>query len=182
MTSPLFPQRTFHHAFSSAALAAVAALCGVPAMPAMAADADATVAPAPLGDVVLPTVSVTGEGSGRYRARQASVAGFDEAPLLDTPASVTVVTQEQLADQHAKRLSDIVRNDASVGNAYAPVGYYEGFTIRGFPIDLASAIEINNLAASGEQTFGLENKERVEILKGLAGIESGVIAPGGEIN
>ncbi|MCY0389668.1 TonB-dependent siderophore receptor [Robbsia sp. Bb-Pol-6] len=173
MTHPLFK----YHAVGTLTLAA--ALC---ATPALAADADAPVAPASRDDVVLPTISVTGEGAGHYRARQASVAGFDEAPLLDTPASVTVVTQEQIADQHAKRLSDIVRNDASVGNAYAPVGYYEGFTIRGFPIDLASAIKINNLTASGEQTFGLENKARVEILKGLAGIESGVVAPGGVIN
>ena len=35
---------------------------------------------------------------------------------------------------------------------------------------------------SGEQNVPLENKERVEILKGLAGIDSGVVAPGGVIN
>ncbi|MGI4856245.1 MAG: TonB-dependent siderophore receptor [Janthinobacterium lividum] len=199
MTHPPFPHHALRcvlrHVCATAALTASAVLCAVPAL-AAATDVTDTAADtadtanaantrtpvASRSDVVLPTISVTGEGSGHYRARQASVAGFDEAPLLDTPASVTVVTQEQIADQHAKRLSDIVRNDASVGNDYAPVGYYEGFTIRGFPIDLASAIKVNNLAASGEQTFGLENKERVEILKGLAGIESGVIAPGGEIN
>lgn len=195
MTHPPFS----HHTLTRAVLAAFAVLCAAPATaadaafpatstsPATSATAPGTSATAPAtsaprDDVVLPTVSVTGEGAGRYRARRASVAGFDEAPLRDTPASVTVVTREQLADQHAKRLSDIVRNDASVGNAYAPVGYYEGFTIRGFPIDLASAIKINNLTVSGEQTFGLENKDRVEILKGLAGIESGVVAPGGVIN
>jgi iron complex outermembrane receptor protein len=132
----------------------------------------------------LPAVTVTGAAAGArdYRARRASVAGFDDTPLRDIPASVSVITSEQIADQHDKRLSDVLRNDASVGNDYAPVGYYEGFTIRGFPIDLASAIKINGLTVSGEQSFALENKDRVEILKGLAGIESGVVAPGGIIN
>ncbi len=136
-------------------------------------------------DVTLPTVSVSGHRVDGYRATRASVAGFagaGSASLLDTPASVTVVTRSQLDDQHAKLLSDVARNDASVGDDYAPVGFYEDFNIRGFPIDLASSIKINGLTVTGEQNFGLENKEQVEILKGLAGIESGVVSPGGIIN
>jgi len=85
-------------------------------------------------------------------------------------------------DQQSKLVSEVVRNDASVGNDYAPVGYYEDFSIRGFPIDLASAMRINGMTISGEQNVALENKESVEILKGLAGLESGVVAPGGIIN
>ncbi|WP_347556566.1 TonB-dependent siderophore receptor [Robbsia sp. KACC 23696] len=148
----------------------------------------ATPAATTASDKALPAVTVTAPGAGsattadRYRARTSSITGSDDAPLRDTPASVTVMTSALIADQQAKRLSDVLRNDASVGNAYAPVGYYEDFTIRGFPIDLASAIKVNGMAASGEQQFGLENKERVEVLNGLAGIESGVVAPGGIVN
>lgn len=134
------------------------------------------------GSATLPTITVSGERGNALRARTASVAGLDDAPLRDTPASVSVVTRAQLDDQQAKRLSDVVRNDASVVNDYAPVGYFEGFAIRGFPVDLASAIRIDGLTVSGEQNVPLENKERVEILKGLAGIDSGVVAPGGVIN
>ncbi|MGU7774172.1 TonB-dependent siderophore receptor [Burkholderia sp. MR1-5-21] len=134
------------------------------------------------GGSTLPAITVSGERGSALRARTASVAGFDDAPLQDTPVSVTVVTRALLDDQQAKRLSDVVKNDASVSNAYAPVGYFEGFSIRGFPVDLASAIQIDGLTVSGEQNVPLENKERVEILKGLAGIDSGVVAPGGVIN
>ncbi|MGU7784782.1 TonB-dependent siderophore receptor [Burkholderia sp. PU8-34] len=134
------------------------------------------------GDGTLPAITVSGARGSALRVRNASVAGFDDAPLRDTPASVSVVTRAQLDDQQAKRLSDVVKNDASVSNAYAPVGYFEGFSIRGFPVDLASAIRIDGLTVSGEQNVPLENKERVEILKGLAGIDSGVVAPGGVIN
>ncbi|WGS51794.1 TonB-dependent siderophore receptor [Paraburkholderia sp. D15] len=130
----------------------------------------------------LPTVTVDGARSTTFRTSTASVTGIDDAPLRDTPASVSVVNRAMLDDQQARLLSDVVRNDASVGNAYAPVGYYQGFEIRGFPIDLASAIRIDGLTISGEQNVALENKEQVEILKGLAGIDAGVIAPGGVIN
>lgn len=46
----------------------------------------------------LPAVSVTATHDDDYRARSASVAGFDETPLRDTPASVSVVTRAQLDD------------------------------------------------------------------------------------
>ncbi|KWK16786.1 TonB-dependent receptor [Burkholderia stagnalis] len=139
-------------------------------------------ADAPAGAATLPAITVSGARGTALRARTASVAGYDDAPLHDTPASVSVVTRAQMDDQQAKRLSDVVKNDASVNNAYAPVGYFEGFAIRGFPVDLASAIRIDGLTVSGEQNVPLENKERVEILKGLAGIDSGVVAPAGVIN
>ena len=87
-----------------------------------------------------------------------------------------------LSDQIARVLSDVVKNDASIGEDYAPVGYYGDFEIRGFPIDLATGIEINGMTVAGEQDVPLENKEGVEFLKGIAGVESGIAASGGLIN
>ncbi|MFJ3044758.1 TonB-dependent siderophore receptor [Herbaspirillum chlorophenolicum] len=132
----------------------------------------------------LPTVNVTASGAGKSetRARSAAVAGFDDAPLLDTPASVSVVTAEQMRDQQSRLLSDVVKNDASIGENYAPVGYYENFSVRGFTLDPASAYRIDGLAVAGEQTIALENKERVEFLKGVAGLQAGVVAAGGLVN
>lgn len=127
----------------------------------------------------LPTVNVSANGA---RARSASVAGFDETPLLDTPASVSVVTRAQMSDQQSRLLSDVVKNDAAIGENYAPVGYYENFSIRGFALDPASAYRIDGLTAAGEQTIALENKERVEFLKGVAGLQAGVVAAGGIVN
>ena len=79
-------------------------------------------------------------------------------------------------------LSDVVKNDASIGEDYAPVGYYGDYEIRGFPIDLATGLEINGMTIAGEQDVPLENKERVEFLKGIAGVESGVASAGGLID
>lgn len=110
------------------------------------------------------------------------MAGFDNAPLLDTPASVAVITEARLKDQQARLLSEVLKNDASVGDSYAPVGYYENFVVRGFALNPASSYKINGRTITGEQNVALENKQQVEVLKGLAGLQSGVSEPGGLVN
>ncbi|MEX5550216.1 TonB-dependent siderophore receptor [Pseudomonas pergaminensis] len=133
-------------------------------------------------DTTLDTVTVVGQEATDYQAKKAAVAGFDNAPLLDTPASVSVITEGRLKDQQARLLSEVLQNDASVGDSYAPVGYYENFVIRGFALNPASSYKINGRTITGEQNVALENKQQVEVLKGLAGLQSGVSEPGGLVN
>jgi len=133
-------------------------------------------------DATLDTVTVLGQESTDYQAKKAAVAGFDNAPLLDTPASVAVITEARLKDQQARLLSEVLKNDASVGDSYAPVGYYENFVVRGFALNPASSYKINGRTITGEQNVALENKQQVEVLKGLAGLQSGVSEPGGLVN
>lgn len=130
----------------------------------------------------LPAVTVTGEDTSGYQADSASVGGFEAAPLLDTPASISVVNEALIKDQQARLLSEVLRNDASVGESYAPVGYYENFVVRGFSLNSASSYKINGRTITGEQNVGLENKQQVELLKGLSGLQSGVSEPGGLVN
>jgi iron complex outermembrane recepter protein len=131
---------------------------------------------------VTTTVVVHGQTANGYLPEAVTVGTLDGATLAETPLSATVVTRELLMDQGARVLADVVKNDASIGEDYAPVGYYGDFEIRGFPIDLATGLQINGLTIAGEQDVPLENKERVEFLKGIAGVESGVASAGGLIN
>ncbi|ANJ55551.1 TonB-dependent receptor [Pseudomonas silesiensis] len=133
-------------------------------------------------DTELPAVTVTGEDTSGYQAHSASVGGFDATPLLDTPASISVVTEALIKDRQARLLSEVLQNDASVGESYAPVGYYENFVVRGFSLNSASSYKINGRTITGEQNVGLENKQQVELLKGLSGLQSGVSEPGGLVN
>jgi iron complex outermembrane receptor protein len=133
-------------------------------------------------DTELPAVTVTGEDTSGYQARSASVGGFEAAPLLDTPASISVINEALIKDQQARLLSEVLKNDASVGESYAPVGYYENFVVRGFSLNSASSYKINGRTITGEQNVGLENKQQVELLKGLSGLQSGVTEPGGLVN
>jgi len=131
---------------------------------------------------VTTTVVVHGEEKDDYFPDALSVGTLDGATLKETPLSATVMTRDLLNDQAARLLSDVIKNDASIGEDYAPVGYYGDYEIRGFPIDLATGLEINGMTIAGEQDVPLENVERVEFLKGIAGVESGVASAGGLIN
>lgn len=132
--------------------------------------------------VALDAITIEDQASDNYQARSASVGGFTDTPLLDTPASVSVVTRQLLDDQQARLLSDVLKNDASVGEAYAPIGYYENFVVRGFSLNAANSYRVNGRSVVGEQNVALENKQQVELLKGLSGLQSGVTEPGGLIN
>jgi iron complex outermembrane receptor protein len=131
---------------------------------------------------VTTTVVVHGEVKDDYLPDTVTVGTLEGAALKDTPLSATVVTRDLLNDQVSRLLSDVVKNDASVGDDYVPVGYYGDYMIRGFPIDLATGLEVNGMTIAGEQDVPLENKQSVEFLKGIAGVESGVASAGGLID
>ena len=133
----------------------------------------------------LAPVHVEGESLDGYHADTSQLdtfGSFGNAPLQDTPAAITVITRDQLDDRQPRTLSELVRADAAVGDNYAPVGYYQDVAIRGFVLDLATAYRMNEMIINGEQLTPLEDKQRVEILKGLGGLQAGVVAPGGMIN
>lgn len=107
---------------------------------------------------------------------------FGPGDWKNTPASITVLDRELLDSRHVRTLSELAYNDASLGDSYAPVGYYQNIAIRGFALDTATGYRFNSLTIAGEQRLALENVQQVEILKGEAGLAAGVIAPGGVIN
>ncbi len=131
---------------------------------------------------VTTTITVHGDIKDDYLPESVTVGTLDGAPLREAPLSATVVTRDLLTDQVARLLSDVVNNDASVANDYVPVGYYGFYQIRGFPLDLATGLQINGMTIAGEQDVPLENKQSVEFLKGIAGVESGVASAGGLID
>jgi iron complex outermembrane receptor protein len=87
---------------------------------------------------VTTTVIVHGEVEDNYLPESITVGTLDGAELKNTPFSASVVTRDLLNDQVSRLLSDVIQNDASVGDDYVPVGYYGDYQIRGFPIDLAT--------------------------------------------
>ena len=139
-------------------------------------------APQQKPDRVTTTVVVHGEVRDTYLPDAGTAAGLDNLPIRETPLSVTAVGTALMSDQVSRVLSDVIKNDASIGEDYAPVGYYGDYEIRGFPIDLATAMQINGMTIAGEQDVPLENKQRVEFIKGIAGVESGIASAGGVID
>ncbi|MBC7503068.1 MAG: TonB-dependent receptor, partial [Herminiimonas sp.] len=132
-------------------------------------------------DKVLPEVVVSAPAPTRV-ADTATVGGFVAAPLLQTPASISVITLDQMRDLGIRQTAGAMKVDASINESYNAVGYAEQFSVRGFALDNASSYRKDGLAISSDASIPLENKERIEILKGLAGLQAGIATPGGIIN
>jgi iron complex outermembrane receptor protein len=133
----------------------------------------------------LAPVVVTGEKGTGYVAKGAMIGGpggTEEVELKDAPASISVISRDLLDDRQVKLISEAVRTDASVGDYYATLGYYENLSIRGFSLDQATSFRMNGMSLTGEQNFAFENKERVEILKGVSAMQAGASSPGGIVN
>ncbi len=128
----------------------------------------------------LPGVEV--KGDRRETPRKDGLGAWGKAALHDTPAAVSVVGRERIEARQIRTLSELGHEDAALGDNYAPVGYYQNLSIRGYALDLGTGYRNNNLAMTGEQPIALEDKQQVEILKGLAGLTAGVMEPGGVIN
>nr|WP_277604907.1 TonB-dependent siderophore receptor [Acinetobacter modestus] len=131
----------------------------------------------------LETITVKAQAAENvYFQPKVNLSGFTQQNLAEIPASIHTVTAERIADQHAKTVTDVVKNDASVGDGYAPIGYYSNFIMRGFALNLGSSYLLNGNLLRGEQNVALENKEQVEILKGISAIQSGMSTPAGVVN
>jgi iron complex outermembrane receptor protein len=138
----------------------------------------AQTSPQATSDASLKPVTV----SERTAAPQADVTGFGDVPLARSPFSATVIDARAIEETGARRLSDLYRLDASVSDAYNAVGYWDFATIRGFVVDQTYNFRRDGLPISAETSLPLENKERVEFLKGTSGIQAGTSAPGGLVN
>ncbi|MBI2771023.1 MAG: TonB-dependent siderophore receptor [Burkholderiales bacterium] len=118
----------------------------------------------------------------RSAAPQADVTGFGDTPLKEVPISATVVNRAQLDAIGARRLADLTQFDSSVTDAYNSPGYWDFLSIRGFTLDNRFNFRREGLPISAETSIPLDNKERIEILKGTSGIQAGTSAPGGLVN
>lgn len=154
-------------------LSFVALACVAPCAQSHAQPSD-PVAPA----ATLPTVTVQATGT----LPPIDIAGFGDVPASRLPMAVSGFSDAELRDRGGPDLRTITRLDASVSDAYNSAGYWSQFTVRGFVIDLRSNLRRDGLPISGETVLMLDNKSRVELLKGISGMQSGVSAPGGMLN
>ena len=127
---------------------------------------------------MLPPVTV----DARSTPPQADVSGFGDLSLKDVPISATVIGSDQLQASGARRLADLTQFDASVTDSYNSPGYWDFLTVRGFVLDNRFNYRREGLPISAETTIPLDNKERIEILRGTSGIQAGTSAPGGLVN
>ncbi len=121
-----------------------------------------------------------------YRIDSADSAIGLDLKLLETPAAVSVITEDLLKDQQVNNVDDALRNVAGVTKFKTGNGGEEKFSIRGF--DASQSIykdgaRINNpLNASNIPSTETANIDRIEVLKGPSALLYGQGEPGGIIN
>ncbi|HEX5683159.1 MAG TPA: TonB-dependent siderophore receptor [Ideonella sp.] len=120
--------------------------------------------------------------TGRLEPLPASVAGFGDTPLVKSPFQALSLSRSLLEDHGADALSALTRLDASITDAYNAPGYWSALTVRGFVLDNRYNYLRDGLPINAETAIALENKERIEVLKGTSGAQAGTSAPGGLAN
>ena len=110
------------------------------------------------------------------------VGGWGDLPISRAPFQGSVFSTEQLKDDGVQRLSDLTAFDPALSDAYNAEGYWDFLTVRGFVLDNRFNFRRDGLPISAETSIPLDNKARVEILKGASGIQAGTSAPGGLVN
>lgn len=95
------------------------------------------------------------------------------------PASFKTI---QLDSKNYHTVSDIINSDSSVSESYSAIGYSDAIAIRGISLNSQNNFFRNGLPILTEAPVQLENKSRVEIIKGTYGLFGGISSPGGLIN
>lgn len=158
--------------------------CFAPRALALAA---AAVAAVPLaraqGTPTLGTVEVSGGQSRSFSARTVQVGAFRDQDPLDVPLTNNVVTREVLDAQGAASLFDALRNTAGVTRSQISGSTYDNLSIRGILVENRGNYRLNgSLPIINLIDTPLENKERVEVLKGASSLYYGLVPPSGVVN
>ncbi|MFL9709333.1 TonB-dependent receptor [Methylobacillus sp. Pita1] len=131
----------------------------------------------------LPEVNVAApkEKTTSYKAERTSSSKFT-APLLDTPKSVTVISESVIKDTGSVSLEEVLRTVPGItlgtGEGGGAVG--DRPFIRGF--DAQASIYVDGVRSIGAQSREIFALESVEVIKGPSGAFDGRGSAGGSIN
>ena len=137
------------------------------------------------GVSALPTIPVEaspeGVAEGSFKADRAASTKY-VAPLLDTPKTVSVITQALIKETNATSLQEVLRSTPGITFGMGEGGNPEGDRpfIRGF--DSQSNVLIDGVRDPSSQSRDMFNVERVDVVKGADSVYNGGGAVGGSIN
>ncbi|CAG9164461.1 TonB-dependent receptor [Cupriavidus pampae] len=172
----------------------VAALAAAGALPTLAFAQEAA-PPAQSATTTLPAVTVRGEVgpeqvpppyAGGQVARGARIGVLGNQDFMDVPFSVTSYTAEQMQNQQARTVGQVLADDPAVRVSSGFGNFSETFVVRGFTLT-SDDIAYNGLyGIAPRQLASTEGLERVEVFRGanafLTGVSPGGSTVGGSIN
>lgn len=160
--------RTFSKASLSTAFCALILSPGI----AVAQQSEDEVGPE-LRDIV-----VTGKRNDTVQA-----GTFRNGLQVDTPLTISVIPEEVLNAQLATSALDALRNTPGVTTAAVNAAVFSNLSIRGIPVENRGNWRLNgSLPIVNLIDLPLENKVRVEVLKGASALYYGFSTPSGIVN
>lgn len=129
----------------------------------------------------LAVVTVTAQHPRLYETPDVNAGALGVRDMQDLPFSIGSYTTDTVESQRARTALDVLRNDPSV----SPVTYgasFDGVAVRGFSANTFNNVRRDGLLANVYSDVPLENKERIDVLKGVSGFLYGVGDPSGLVN
>lgn len=125
----------------------------------------------------------TTEGTGSYVAGPSRTSTGLALTLRETPQSVSVITRQRIEDQALVDLNETLRNTPGVSVKASDRGRSECFS-RGFSVFNFQIDGVPTIAGATYDTDNLSTVifDRVEMLRGASGLQSGAGYPSGTIN
>jgi iron complex outermembrane recepter protein len=131
----------------------------------------------------LEEIVVTADRQGSYSADFVQAGSFRGARQLDTPLTINIVPDTLIRSQQAQGLLDALRNTAGVSPSQTSPTVYSNITIRGIDVENRTNYRLNGiLPIVNLVDLPLEDKDRVEVLKGASALYYGLTTPGGIVN
>ena len=131
----------------------------------------------------LEEIVVTADRRNSFSADLVQAGSFRGARQLDTPLTISVIPLEMIEAQQAQGLLDALRNTAGVTSSQTSPTVYSNLAIRGITVENRGNFRLNgSLPIINLIDLPLEDKDRVEALKGASALYYGFTTPAGIIN
>ena len=123
------------------------------------------------------------ENSGSYTSNVVTI-GKGEQKLRDIPQSISIVTRQRIEDQNLTTVAEALQQTTGI----TVVNYGSntaGISMRGYGLDVIQIDGIpvqDSQGAWGTSSLDLTTYDRIEVLRGAAGLLQGTGEPGGTVN
>jgi iron complex outermembrane receptor protein len=158
-------------------------LSAVALVSAARANAQSSSNPSNSASPALEEIVVTADRKSSYSADLVQAGSFRGARQLDTPLTVNVIPDALIQSQQAQGLLDALRNTAGISPSQISTVTYSNIAIRGLSVENRSNYRLNGtLPIVNLVDLPLEDKDRVETLKGASALFYGFTTPAGIVN
>ena len=166
---------------TSAVVLCCAPLVGTQMVYAQETNAVAAAEPYRLAPVIVNAKASADDDSKSVVAQELWVGGKVATSILDTPASVSVVTEKEIAQRSASTTEEVLQYTPGViADFYGTDDRNDYFQIRGFQATTyRDGLTLGSMRGVREEPFAYE---RVEILRGANSTLFGPADPGGSVN